>query len=134
VDDSDVIRLLLQASLEQLGYSVATADNGTAALQAAERERFDAIILDVGMPGLDGCAVGRALRSDPNHRHAVIAMHTTMAEPDVRSGFDGYDALLPKPCAPGLLGEHVDRLMQARRGDAPVVPAAAAAGAAPLAA
>ena len=50
------------------------------------------------MPGIDGLAVGRALRGDPRTRQSMIAMHTSLDEADVRSGFDGYDAFLPKPC------------------------------------
>ena len=115
VDDSSVIRELLIASLEAAGYSVEAVGSGHAALAAATRETFDAVILDVDMPGIDGLAVGRALRRDPRTRLAMIAMHTSLAEADVRTGFDGYDAFLPKPCDARVLGECVGQMMQARR-------------------
>jgi CheY-like chemotaxis protein len=73
------------------------------------------VILDVDMPGIDGLAVGRALRGDPRTRQSMIAMHTSLAEADVRTGFDGYDAFLPKPCDARLLGECVGRMIQARQ-------------------
>ena len=114
VDDSALVRLLLKASLEPLGYSVELVDSGVAALQAAELESFDAVILDVDMPGLDGLAVGRALRGHPRSASALIAMHTSVEEDVVRCGFTHYDAFLPKPCAPKELGERVDRLFAAR--------------------
>ena len=115
VDDSSVIREILIASLEAAGYSVEAVATGDAALAAASRESFDAVILDVDMPGIDGLAVGRALRGDPRTRQSMIAMHTSLAEADVRSGFDGYDAFLPKPCDARLLGECVGRLIKTRR-------------------
>jgi two-component system chemotaxis response regulator CheY len=115
VDDSSVIRELLTASLEAAGYSVEAVDSGHAALAAAWRETFDAVILDVDMPGIDGLAVGRALRGDPRTRLAMIAMHTSLAEADVRTGFDGYDVFLPKPCNARLLGECVGRMIGSRR-------------------
>src|SRR6478609_10644886 len=47
VDDSAVMRLLVTASLEALGYSVEAVDSGHAALAASQREDFDAVVLDV---------------------------------------------------------------------------------------
>ncbi len=107
----DVGPLTLIASLEAAGYSVEAVASGQAALAAATRESFDAVILDVDMPGIDGLAVGRALREDPRTRGAMIAMHTSLDEADVRTGFDGYDAFLPKPCNARLLGECVSRMI-----------------------
>ena len=115
VDDSSVIREILIASLEAAGYSVEAVATGHAALAAASRETFDAVILDVDMPGIDGLAVGRALRGDPRTRQSMIAMHTSLAEADVRTGFDGYDAFLPKPCGARMLGECIDRLLSEPR-------------------
>jgi two-component system chemotaxis response regulator CheY len=115
VDDSAVIRELLIASLEAAGYSVEAVASGQAALTAAAQEIFDAVILDVDMPGLDGLAVGRALRQDPRSSRSMIAMHTTLAEADVRAGFDGYDVFLPKPCNARLLGQCVDQMIRDRR-------------------
>ena len=117
VDDCGHMGLLVQASLESFGYSVKVVASGVAALDAAEREHFDAVVLDVEMPELDGLAVGRALRSDPKTRSAMIAMHTSVDEASVRSGFDQYDAYLPKPCSPQLIGECVDKLIRSRVGE-----------------
>ncbi|MEO5845120.1 MAG: response regulator [Caldimonas sp.] len=114
VDDSSVMREILTASLEAEGYSVEAVDSGHAALAAAQRESFDAVILDVDMPGIDGLAVGRALRGDPRTRESMIAMHTSLDEADVRTGFDGYDVFLPKPCNARLLGECVGRMIRDR--------------------
>ena len=109
------MRELVTASLEAAGYSVEAVASGDAALLAAARETFDAVILDVDMPGIDGLAVGRALRRDPRTRLSMIAMHTSLAEADVRTGFDGYDVFLPKPCNARVLGECVGQMMRDRR-------------------
>lgn len=113
VDDCATTREIMRATLEALGYSVQAVDNGQAALDAAGRQAFDAFVLDVEMPGLDGMAVGRALRQDPRTACAKIAMHSGLAEADVRAGFSGYDAFVPKAANLRLLGERVDRLLRA---------------------
>ena len=115
VDDSTVMRELVTLSLEAAGYSVEAVASGDAALVAAAREVFDAFILDVDMPGMDGLAVGRALREDPRTRSSMIAMHTSLDEADVRSGFDGYNAYLRKPFDARRLGECVERMLRDRR-------------------
>lgn len=115
VDDCPVTREILRAALESLGYAVHVVDSGWAALEAADRTSFDAIVLDVEIPGLDGPAVGRALRSHPNAASALIAMHTSVDEAAVRAAFSGYDAFVPKPCGPCVLGERIDDLLRGRR-------------------
>lgn len=112
VDDSPVMRVIVTASLESLGYSVEAVDSGYAALEAFKLENFDAVILDVDMPGMDGLAVGRALRDDSNTCIPMIAMHTSLEEAVVRIGFDKYDAFLQKPCDARLIGECIDRMIQ----------------------
>ena len=72
----------------------------------------DLVLLDVHMPGLDGMAVGRALRQNPRTARAKIAMHTGLDEAQVRAGFSGYDAFVPKASHPRLLGERVDSLLR----------------------
>ncbi len=121
VDDCNHMGLLVQASLESYGYSVKVVDSGFAALDAAGLEHFDAVVLDVEMPGLDGLAVGRALRSEPNTCASMIAMHTSIDEAAVRTGFDQYDAYLPKPSSPQRIGECVDQLIRDKRSNLPQV-------------
>ena len=124
VDDCEAMRDILCAALEALGYSVQAVGSGEAALEAAGRDAFDAIVLDVEMPGLDGMAVGRALRGNPKTAATRIAMHSSIAEADVRAGFSQYDAFVPKPCNPLALGRQVDGLI---RNQAPANPPQTAA-------
>ena len=115
VDDCDHMGLLVQAALESQGYSVKVVDSGFAALDAIAHEHFDAVVLDVEMPGLDGLAVGRALRNHPKTRASKIAMHTSVDEAVVRTGFDQYDAYLSKPCSAQSIGACVDQLVREGR-------------------
>jgi len=62
VDDEPPIRRLLRTSLVAQGYAVVEAENGAAALEAAEREKPDLLILDLGLPDMSGLEVIRALR------------------------------------------------------------------------
>jgi CheY-like chemotaxis protein len=113
VDDCPTMREILRARLERLGYSVEAVDSGWAALEAATRRSFDVIVLDVQMPGLDGMAVGHALRR--SSATAAIAMHSSLAEADVRAGFDAYDAYVRKGADLQVLAERVDQLARLRR-------------------
>ena len=115
VDDCAATRELIRISLERVGYRVRAVDSGWAALQAVANDTFDAIVLDVEMPGLDGMALGNTLRRDPRTAAAMITMHTSVDEALVRRGFSHYDAFVPKSGNPMLLGEWVDRLLCARR-------------------
>ena len=115
VDDCATTRELMRASIECYGHSVQAVDSGWAALAAAGEGGFDAVVLDVEMPGMDGMAVGRALRSDPRTCGAKIAMHSSVDESAVRAVFDQYDAFVPKAGNPRDLGARVDGLLRQRQ-------------------
>ncbi len=115
VDDCPAMREIMRASLECRGHRVQAVDSGWAALDAVTEASFDVIVLDVEMPGLDGMAVGRALRSTPRTAAAAIAMHSSVVEAEVRAGFDGYDIYVTKSADMRSLGEQVDRLVRSRR-------------------
>src|SRR5947209_9497871 len=63
VDDDAPIRRMLDRTLSAEGYAVATAADGGEALAAVERATPDLLVLDVGLPGVDGLAVSRRLRA-----------------------------------------------------------------------
>lgn len=64
VEDNQADRTRLEDLLSKAGYMVSSAENGTQALAAVQRNRPDAIFMDVNMPGMDGFAATRALRDD----------------------------------------------------------------------
>ena len=63
-DDNKVNRLLLSRSLEQQGHRVALALDGRQALEMLKRENFDALLLDIEMPVMDGFEVLAAMKAD----------------------------------------------------------------------
>lgn len=65
VDDVEANRYVMSKILTREGLEVATAENGTSALERASREPFDLILLDVNMPDMDGFEVCRRLKEDP---------------------------------------------------------------------
>ena len=65
-EDNPVNRELLRELLENRGYSVIEACNGQEALDMVERSQPDLLLLDIGMPVLDGFAVIRKIRENPS--------------------------------------------------------------------
>src|SRR5436190_13556248 len=80
VDDEAVLVETIAYNLEQAGYQVITASDGTSALQAAHRETPDLIILDVMLPEMDGLEVCRQLRRESNTSTTPIMMLTARGE------------------------------------------------------
>ncbi|MEV0596292.1 response regulator transcription factor [Nonomuraea cavernae] len=97
VDDEPALREALQSSLEFEGYRVATANDGLAALERLSGESYDAVLLDVMMPRLDGLTACRRLRATGNHV-PVLMLTARDAVGDRVSGLDaGADDYLVKP-------------------------------------
>ncbi|MFG2073194.1 response regulator transcription factor [Nonomuraea maritima] len=97
VDDEPALREALQSSLEFEGYKVGTAADGHQALEALAAESYDAVLLDVMMPRLDGLTACRRLRSAGNNV-PVLMLTARDAVGDRVSGLDaGADDYLVKP-------------------------------------
>jgi two-component system cell cycle response regulator DivK len=112
-EDNAVNRELLRELLEARGYAVEEASDGQAALQIIEQTRPDILLLDIGMPLLDGYAVVRKVRENPRLAALPVLAVTAYAmqgdrEKILNSGFDGY---LSKPVDAVLLVEEVKRLL-----------------------
>jgi two-component system cell cycle response regulator len=99
VDDVLANVRLLEARLSAEYYEVLTATDGEGALAKAATERPDIILLDVMMPGLDGFAVCRRLKEDPETRHIPVVLVTALDGRDDRlQGLEsGADDFLTKP-------------------------------------
>jgi len=112
-EDNAVNRELLREVLESRGYSVAEACNGQEALDAIRQSRPDIMLLDIGMPILDGFAVVRQIRGDPLLAALPVLAITAYAmhgdrEKIMNSGFDGY---LSKPVNAIALVTEIGRLL-----------------------
>jgi two-component system alkaline phosphatase synthesis response regulator PhoP len=123
VDDEPDLRDLLSYNLQQEGYVVVEAADGHEALERAEAEQPDAIVLDVMMPGLSGLDVARKLRQSAALRTTPILMLTALDGTDdhVRGLDVGADAYLTKDVDMPVFISQVKALMRgaARQEDTP---------------
>lgn len=102
-DDDAAIRRVLQAQLAARGYSIYEARTGAGVLQAVPMLRPDVVLLDLGLPDLDGIEVTRRLRETSDV--SIIILSVRAAESDKIAALDaGADDYLTKPCyTPDLL-------------------------------
>lgn len=117
VDDVEANRDLLARRLRQLGHAVTLAENGTRALELAEAEEFDLVLLDIMMPGIDGYEVLRRLQADPARRHVPVIMISAVEEMEsvVRCLELGATDYLPKPFNTVLLKARVNATLEKKR-------------------
>ncbi|MEI6245132.1 MAG: response regulator transcription factor [Acidobacteriota bacterium] len=98
-DDDPMIHLILGGNMKAAGWTVHQAMNGKQAVNAARHQAFDAIVLDVRMPGLDGVAAARELRAAPINSTVPIILISAAYDDDARLNgfFAGVDDFIPKP-------------------------------------
>ena len=113
VDDEEHIVMILKDSLEFSGFQVVTAYNGLEALERVDQDKPDLIILDIGMPKLDGWEVCRRLKADEKSKHIPIIILTAYAQTsDQRKGSQlGADRFVTKPCDLTYLVEEINTLL-----------------------
>lgn len=83
VDDDRYIRVFVKAVLQPLNAEFAEAANGEDALRLIGSQAFDAVLLDINMPGMDGLEVCRCLRADMQHRQLPIVIMTALNGQDI---------------------------------------------------
>ncbi len=113
-EDNEDNRIIAVTMLRHAGYRVIEARNGTDALRLALVEQPALILMDVGLPDIDGWTVSRMLKSDPRTRRILIIAFTAHALPADRldaisAGCDGY---LAKPVEPTRLVREVALALQ----------------------
>ena len=120
VDDEVYIRDLVSSALRIAGMVPETAAEGPAALRAIERDRPDLVVLDVGLPGMDGFEVCRTLR-DRGQQVPVVFLTARDDKQDMLQGFTkGGDDYITKPFS---LDELVARVRAVLRRTQPQEPA-----------
>jgi DNA-binding response OmpR family regulator len=113
VDDEPKIVRLVRDFLEDAGFAVASAATGAEALMRARTEAPDLVILDLGLPGLDGLDVTRALRRDS--RVPIIMLTARDDETDRIIGLElGADDYVTKPFSPRELVARVRAVLRRR--------------------
>ena len=117
VDDLAASAETLMTLLEMEGFEVKVASEGTSALQIAEQFRPDVVLLDIGLPGMNGFEVAHRLRLQPASREALLIALTGYGEAEsrTRSAKAGFDFHMVKPADVNLLLSMLADPQQARR-------------------
>jgi len=99
VEDSKLNRSVIEAMLGKLPIRLSSAEDGEQALELASSNSFDLVLMDVGLPGMDGYECVRRLRALPDQKKfAVIAITAQALKGDRERMIDaGFDDYLPKP-------------------------------------
>jgi DNA-binding response OmpR family regulator len=99
VDDNPDTLLIVEKILKQAGYSVTCKESGKETLEAAKSVNFDLILLDIGMPEMDGFEVFRQLKKDPTTKDIPVIFLTIKDEFNyIKKGFElGAADYLTKP-------------------------------------
>lgn len=102
VEDDPEIRLTTVRVLRKAGYKVREAAGGSPALEEARRQRPDLVVLDVDMPDMDGYAVCKTIKSDPDLKgtYVMMASGSRIASDDQSMGLEGgADGYVTRPIA-----------------------------------
>jgi two-component system, cell cycle response regulator DivK len=113
IEDNEQNRYLLTFLLGQRGHEVVAAVSGSLGLELAAKVSPDLILLDIQLPGMDGYAVARALKSDPRLKSIPIVAVTSYAmvgdrEKVLAAGAEGY---IEKPINPETFVAEVERFL-----------------------
>jgi CheY-like chemotaxis protein len=102
VEDSAVIRRLIEVCLRAADLEIITRDDGKSGLHAVSSESPDLVVLDIGLPGMDGWEVLDRIRRDPATEKIPVVVLTAHAEEESRrrANEGGADAFVTKPFQP----------------------------------
>ena len=117
VDDDETALFALTALLAPIGATVVEARSGEEALAAVDAQEFAAVLLDVGMPGLDGFEVARRIKTQRTSQHTPIIFLTGhIDEAEIRRGYEvGAVDYLLKPIDPSVLQAKVGAFVDLAR-------------------
>jgi CheY-like chemotaxis protein len=114
VDDEEFLRELVQACLEDLaGWETTTAASGEECLPIAQTKPFDAILLDMSMPGMDGFEVYEQLQSNPVTQVIPVILLTAKVLPSDLAHFEKIcvAGVISKPIEPTTLTEKITEIL-----------------------
>ena len=112
VDDEPQVLRLLELSLEQAGYKVTTAENGQQALECADRDKPDLVIMDSVMPVMDGLEALKQLKSNAATAEIPVVILTAKdSTSDMAQGWaSGTDLFLTKPILTAELLDYIQTI------------------------
>ena len=113
VEDSDDTRYFMRLALEDLGYLIVEAEDGKQAVDIAESERPDLILMDLSLPVMDGLAAAKRIRGSEELAGIPIIAVTAHQESDFRNEAKavGFDAYVTKPVDVDFLNELIQGLL-----------------------
>jgi two-component system phosphate regulon response regulator PhoB len=117
VEDEEDILELVRYNLTKEGYLVDGVMSGEDALHKVKKERYDLIVLDLMLPGVDGLDVCRMLKRDPQTAHLPVIMLTAKSEEaDIVIGLElGADDYITKPFSPRILVARTKAVLRRRK-------------------
>ena len=116
VDDVRDTRDLFRLAFGKQGHQIHLASNGVEAVAAVREQDFDAVVMDIEMPEMDGWDATREIRSLDRGRNLPIILFTAYSaqENHQRASQAGANTLLRKPMLPQEVLSHIDRLKEQR--------------------
>jgi two-component system, sensor histidine kinase len=116
-EDNELNRQLIKAMLEQAGHQIVVVNDGAEAVRIAIRNEFDAILMDVHMPKMDGYAATRAIRNAKLGIPIIALTANALSDEAERCHEAGMNAHVPKPVNWPTLFTTIDRLVRGYRKD-----------------
>jgi len=110
VDDMPDTRMLFSIAFETQGHLTHVAADGLEAVEAVRNEPFDAIVMDVEMPRMNGWDATRHIRQMPNGQNVPILIFTGYGEDQCKALEVGANGLVQKPLVPQELLSHLTKL------------------------
>lgn len=117
-DDNVINNMYIERILKKKGILVQKAVNGEEALALMDGMRFDAALIDIQMPALDGIETVKRIRKEEQFKDIYIAALTGFAENDDIEFYlqIGFDEILIKPIDDYALYKFIDRVLEAKPG------------------
>ena len=113
MEDNADAREMMELALQRRGHRVVSAEDGVSGVELVLRERPDAAVVDIGLPGMDGYAVARTLRESLGPELVLIAASGYGQPSDRRQAREaGFDLHLTKPVSADAIQEQVERLLR----------------------
>lgn len=99
VEDDKVNMKLILEILNSLDFMTRTADNGIEAITMVDKDRYDLILMDIGLPGIDGVETTRRIKDKPGYNKTPVIALTAFAMKGDRKKFldAGFDHYISKP-------------------------------------
>ena len=111
VEDDPIVAQAIAGLLRAQGHAVAHVGHGLGALTEAATRRFDAALLDLDLPGMDGLALARALRERGFSAPLLAVTARSDGDAETQARAAGFDGFLRKPVTRELLGQALEALL-----------------------